>query len=70
MKAIKPKIYLIADLFIHTSTFFSKTGFVQDKYRAISEKDDHIFSFLIEQDSPVAAEVVLKNGEIVHKRGY
>jgi CubicO group peptidase (beta-lactamase class C family) len=70
MKAIKPKIYLIAALFILTSTFFSKTGFGQDKYRAISEKVDQIFSKLSEPDSPGAAVVVLKNGEIVHKRGY
>ena len=70
MNPIKLKTYLVVAPFFLMTTLCCDTGFGQDEYRAASEKVDQIFSKLNKPDSPGAAVVVLKNGVIVHKRGY
>ena len=70
MNPIKLKPYLAVAPFLLIITLCCETGFGQDEYRAASVKVDQIFFKLNKPDSPGAAVVVLKNGAIVHKRGY
>jgi CubicO group peptidase (beta-lactamase class C family) len=70
MKHIKLRTYLAAALFFLMDSLCCESGFGQDEYRTASEKVDRIFSKLNKTESPGAAVVVLKNGAIVHKRGY
>ena len=48
----------------------SPTSGLAENYTLLAEKVDRLFAKRDKPDSPGAAVVVLKNGKIVHQRGY
>jgi CubicO group peptidase (beta-lactamase class C family) len=64
------RTYIAVALIILTSTPLAATGYGQEDYGILSQKVDQIFARWNKPDSPGAAVVVLKDGLIIHKRGY
>jgi len=62
--------YITFALIILTSNPLAATGYGQETYGRLSQKVDQIFDKWNKSDSPGAAVVVLKDGSIIHKRGY